>query len=245
MEGDSSGTMRKQGYPSFGARLRGLRKAAGLTQEELASRAGLSAKAIGMLERGQRNHPYPHTIKVLADALELSEGKRAALLAIALQRGKVKPAASTGAPESNLPTPSTSLLGRKRELGEISTFLRKARLLTLTGTGGVGKTRLAIDAARDAARLFPDGVVFVALAPAGDPIFVVPTVAQSLGLREVADQTPREALHAYLREKRLLLVLDNFEHLLEAASEVASLIETCPKLSVLVTSRAPLRARGE
>ena len=123
--------------------------------------------------------------------------------------------------------------------------MREVRLLTLTGTGGVGKTRLAVQAARDAAELFPDGAVFVTLAPLGNSGFVVPIVAQSLGLREAEGQTARETLHAYLREKRLLLVLDNFEHVLEAAPEVAVLIETCPKLSVMVTSRAPLRVRGE
>ncbi|MDQ3924881.1 MAG: tetratricopeptide repeat protein [Actinomycetota bacterium] len=136
-------------------------------------------------------------------------------------------------------------MGREQKLAEISTFLREVRLLTLTGTGGVGKTRLAIQVARDATGLFPDGIVFVALAPLGDSGFVVPTVAQSLGLREARGQTPRETLHAYLREKQLLVVLDNFEHVLEAAPEVAALIETCPKLSVMVTSRAPLRVRGE
>jgi predicted ATPase len=137
------------------------------------------------------------------------------------------------------------MLGRERELAEIRTFLQEPRLLTLTGTGGVGKTRLAVEAARDVAQLFSDGTVFIALAPLGDSGFVLPTIAQSLGLRESEDLTPRETLHAYLREKRLLLVLDNFEHVLEAAPEVAQLIEACPRLSVLVTSRAPLRVRGE
>jgi predicted ATPase/DNA-binding XRE family transcriptional regulator len=246
VESESSGTMRRDGSPSFGARLRRLREAAGLTQEELASRAGLSAKAISLLERGQRKHPYPHTIKSLADALKLSEEARATLLGTVPQRGAVTgSAAPVSVPVLNLPTPSTSLLGRERELREIRAFLREARLLTLTGTGGVGKTRLVVEAARDAAQLFPDGAVFVALAPLGDSSFVFPTVAQSLGLREAGDQAPREALRAYLREKQLLLVLDNFEHVLEAAPEVAELIEICPKLSVLATSRAPLRVRGE
>jgi predicted ATPase/DNA-binding XRE family transcriptional regulator len=246
VESESSGTMRRDSSPSFGARLRRLREAAGLTQEELASRAGLSAKAISLLERGQRKHPYPHTIKSLADALKLSEEARATLLGTVPQRGAVTgSAAPVSVPVLNLPTPSTSLLGRERELREIRAFLREARLLTLTGTGGVGKTRLVVEAARDAAQLFPDGAVFVALAPLGDSSFVFPTVAQSLGLREAGDQAPREALRVYLREKQLLLVLDNFEHVLEAAPEVAELIEICPKLSVLATSRAPLRVRGE
>ena len=238
--------MQKHGSPSFGAHLRQLRETAGLTQEELASRSGLSAKAISRLERGERKRPYPHTIRSLADALELSKDERSALLAVVARRSKATtPPAPTPVPESNLPVPSTSLLGRERELGEISAFLREVRLLTLTGAGGVGKTRLAIQAAQDAAGLFPDGTVFVALAPLGGSSFVVPTVAQSLGLREAAGQAPHEVLHAYLQEKRLLLVLDNFEHVLEAAPEVTDLIETCPKLSVMITSRAPLRVRGE
>src|SRR5215217_1336192 len=238
--------MQRHSSPSFGAHLRRLREAAGLTQEELASRSSLSAKAISMLERGERKRPYPHTIRSLADALELSEEERANLLAAVPKRGSAATSsASTTVPKSNLPTPSTPLLGRERELGEIRAFLREVRLLTLTGTGGVGKTRLAVQAARDAAELFPDGAVFVTLAPLGNSGFVVPIVAQSLGLREAEGQTARETLHAYLREKRLLLVLDNFEHVLEAAPEVAVLIETCPKLSVMVTSRAPLRVRGE
>ena len=230
----------------FGARLRQLREAAGLTQEELAVRAGLSRNAVGALERGLHKRPYPHTVRSLAHALGLSEEERTALLSAVPKEGSADaslvPAPST---ESSLPTPSTSLLGRERELGEIRTFLQEARLLTLTGTGGVGKTRLTVEAARDAARLFPDSTVFVALAPLGDSGFVLSTIAQSLGLRESGDRTPHETLHAYLREKRLLLVLDNFEHALKAASEVAKLIEACPRLSVLVTSRAPLRVRGE
>jgi predicted ATPase/DNA-binding XRE family transcriptional regulator len=236
-----------QGQPvPFGARLRGLREAAGLTQEELAARSGLSVKGISMLERGERKRPYPHTIRTIADALRLSENERAALFVAVSKRDSADvPLTPVPAMDSNLPAPSTPLLGRERELGEISAFLREVRLLTLTGTGGVGKTRLAIQAARDAAGLFPDGTVFVALAPLGGSSSVIPTVAQSLGLRETGDQTPREALRAYLREKRLLLVLDNFEHVLEAAPEVARLIETCPKLSVMITSRAPLRVRGE
>ncbi|MCA1729377.1 MAG: tetratricopeptide repeat protein, partial [Actinobacteria bacterium] len=246
MESESSGTTQRHGSPTFGAYLRRLREAAGLTQEGLASRSGLSAKAISMLERGERKRPYPHTIRSLTDALELSEEERANLLAVVPQRDKATiPAAPVTVSGPNLPTPSTALLGRERELGKIRAFLREVRLLTLTGTGGVGKTSLAVKAARDAAELFPDGAVFVALAPLGNSGFVVPTVAQSLGLREARGQTPRETLQAYLREKQLLLVLDNFEHVLEAAREVVGVIDTCPKLSVMVTSRAPLRVRGE
>jgi predicted ATPase/DNA-binding XRE family transcriptional regulator len=230
----------------FGARLRRLREAAGLTQEDLASRAGLSAKGISDLERGARRRPHPHTVRALANALELSEAERASLLATVPKRGDVA-YASPPAAELNVPAPPASLVGRERNLEEVTAFLRRreVRLLTLTGTGGVGKTRLALQAARDAMAFFPDGVAFVPLAYLNNAELVVPSVIRSFGLSEAAGQSPREVLGAYLREKRLLLTLDNFEHLLEAAPEVSWLLETCPSLTVLVTSRAPLRVGGE
>jgi predicted ATPase/DNA-binding XRE family transcriptional regulator len=227
----------------FGALLRELREGAGLTQEELAGRAGLTAKAVSALERGERKRPYPHTVRALADALELSGDKRSVLLAAVPNRGAE--ALATTQEQPKLSVPHTSLLGRERELAEIQGFLREVRLLTLTGTGGVGKTRLALEAARRAEDLLSDGMAFIGLAPLSDAALVSSTIAQSLGLRETEGLSSREALYAYLKEKRLLLVLDNFEHVLEAAPEVVQLIEACPHLVVLVTSRAPLRVRGE
>ncbi len=244
---------RPEQKPTFGALLRRLRRDAGLTQEELASRAGLTPNAVSALERGERRRPYPHTVRALADALGSSEDERAAFLASVPKRGATGPEATypaRGTPAPALPTPPTPLVGREREVREVSELLlggNGTRLLTLTGIGGVGKTRLALEAARAslAGDGFPDGASFVPLAPLGDPALALPAVARSLGLREAEGRSPAEALRAYLGERRTLLVLDNFEHLLGAAAGVAALIEACPGLRVLATSRAPLRVRGE
>ena len=193
----------------FAERLRRLREGAGLTQEELASRAGLTAKAVSALERGERRRPYPHTVRSLADALALTDAERGELQAAIPRRGAEAPVSSPVAPaavpEPTLPGPRTPLVGREGELGEIGLFLkdRGVRLLTLTGTGGVGKTRLALQAAREVAGLFPDGVAFVALAPLGDPALVPPTVVQALGFghRDVLVEgnygSVREAVETY------------------------------------------------
>ncbi len=138
-------------------------------------------------------------------------------------------------------------MGRGRESEQVAALISQPdlRLLTLTRVGGVGKTRLAVEVAREVEALFPDGVAFVSLASLSDPDLFVPTVLRSLGQGEAQGRSPGEALIEYLRGKRFLLVLDNFEQLLEATLEVAVLIEECPNLTVLVTSRAPLRVRGE
>ena len=119
------------------------------------------------------------------------------------------------------------------------------RLVTLTGPGGTGKTRLGLQVAADLLDHFPDGVFFVDLAPISDSELVVSAVALVLGLRETGGRSLRDIVTSYLEERRLLLLLDNFEQILPAAALVAALLAACPSLTVLVTSREPLRLRGE
>jgi predicted ATPase/DNA-binding SARP family transcriptional activator len=148
---------------------------------------------------------------------------------------------------TNLPAQPTPLVGRERELGELSVLLRHddVRLVTLTGPGGSGKTRLALQLAAQLLERFSSGVFFVALAPISEPELVVPTIAQTLGLRELPGQTLPETLMEYLRERDLLLLLDNFEQVLDAAAAAAELLTGALKLKLLVTSRAPLHVAGE
>ncbi len=149
----------------------------------------------------------------------------------------------------NLPVQPTPLIGRARELAAVGDLLRRpeVRLVTLTGAGGSGKTRLGLQVAAEALEQFPDGVFFVSLAPLSDSSLVVPTIARILSVVGVGGggQPLHERLHAYLHEKELLLLLDNFEQVAEAAAAIAALLAACPALRVLVTSRAPLRVRGE
>jgi predicted ATPase/class 3 adenylate cyclase len=148
---------------------------------------------------------------------------------------------------TNLPTQATPLIGRERELQEVAALVERGdvRLLTLTGAGGTGKTRLALQVAADLVEAFPDGVFFVSLAPIIAADLVVPTIAQTLAVREQPGQSLEGTLKEYLRDRELLLLLDNFEQLLEAVSAVAELLALCARLKVVVTSRSPLRLSGE
>jgi predicted ATPase/class 3 adenylate cyclase/Tfp pilus assembly protein PilF len=148
---------------------------------------------------------------------------------------------------NNLPLQPTPLVGRQREVEEILERLRdeQARLLTLTGPGGTGKTRLALQVGADLLEQFDDGVFFVSLASVTDPELVLSTIAASLGVKEGAGQSLTETLEGYLHHKHLLLILDNFEQVLQGATPVGDLLGSCPKLKILLTSRIPLRLYGE
>jgi predicted ATPase/DNA-binding CsgD family transcriptional regulator len=150
-------------------------------------------------------------------------------------------------PASNLPEPLTTLIGREQERAAACTLLRRpeVRLSTFTGTGGIGKTRLALQIATDLLADFADGVCFVSLAPVSDPDLVVPTIAQTLGLKDTGGQPLLDLLKASLSDKHLLLLLDNFEQVLVAAPQLSELLSACPHLKILVTSRAVLHLRGE
>lgn len=148
---------------------------------------------------------------------------------------------------NNLPLQPTPFLGREKEVHAIGQLLLResSRLVTLTGPGGVGKTRLGLQVAAELAEHFPDGTWFVSLAPISDPDLVIPTISQVLGLPEARDQPPLEHLKSALQEKKMQLLLDNFEQVVSAATSVADLLAACPRLKVLVTSREGLHVRAE
>jgi predicted ATPase/class 3 adenylate cyclase len=147
----------------------------------------------------------------------------------------------------NLPEQTTPFVGREQDLAAVKALLTRAdlRLLNLTGPGGIGKTRLSLQIAADLVDHFEDGVFFVDLSLVSDPSLVVPSVAQAVGVREAPARSLRDGLHAFLVGKHLLLILDNFEQLLPAVSDVAAMLSVCPKLHVLVSSRTVLHLSGE
>lgn len=228
---------------TFGGMLKRYRLERALTQEALAGRASVSVRAISDLERGINRAPRKDTFDLLTSALALSPRERAALTTAAF------PAATsvTEARVSGVPPSLTPLIGRDEEARRLVDLLRRpeTRLLTLTGPGGAGKTRLALQIADDLSTTFDDGVCVVMLETVREPDGVARALAGSLLLREAPGESPRDAIFAHLRGHRLLLLLDNFEQVLRAAPLVSDLLIACPGVKALVTSREPLRLRGE
>jgi predicted ATPase/DNA-binding XRE family transcriptional regulator len=238
--------------------LRRFRLAAGLSQEALAERSGLSARAISDLERGLRTAPRPETVRMLTDALSLTGEQHAELLQAARpdlwqgredadeQADRDRPLAHRPRVRA-LPIPPTQLIGRDDAVARIRAMLEEpdVRLITLTGQGGVGKTRLGIAVAERAAADFADGVVFVDLSPLPHPDQVATAIAEALGITSVARRSMVETLSLALEQRSILLVIDNFEHLLGAATVIADLQSACRHLKIVVTSRERLHLRGE
>jgi predicted ATPase len=234
---------------SFGALLREFRLAARLSQEALAERAGMSARGISDLERGIHRAPYQQTVNLLLDALGLNREQRVLMAAAARRPGRMAavPLRSQPSPRHNLPEEATSFIGRAAEVAMLKDLLQRpqVRLVTLTGPGGSGKTRLALRAAANLLDEFTDGVFFVSLAALTDPQVVPSAIAAALALREREGHGPMDAVLDYLSGRNMLLVLDNIEHLPDASELLPELLEHCPNLHLLVTSRAVLHLSWE
>lgn len=214
---------------SFGKWLKQLRETFGLTQEELGALVGYSKPMIQKIETDARQSTTEAAQK-MADIFELPSNERGVFL---------KAARTPYQYSTNLLAPPTPLVGRddlvtavRRELK-----LKTVRLLVLTGEPGIGKTRLALAVASGMFEAFSDGVFFVNLSAISDPALVVSAIAQELGVQQTGGQPPLEALKAYLYDKELLLILDTFEHVINAAPQIAKILETAPLLKVIITSR--------
>jgi predicted ATPase/DNA-binding XRE family transcriptional regulator len=243
--------MASDGANTFGQLLRRYRLAAGLTQEELAARSAVAVRTISDLERGVSRRAHPSTIDQLAAALPLQLDERATLESA---WRAARPHPTTLAPSeaalpyapNNVPEQLTRFIGREREMEEVMGLLTEARLVTLTGPGGCGKTRLAYQTALRMLGVYPDGVWVVELAPLADADLIPLVVASALKTGQSSDLAILETLKRQLHSKRLLLALDNCEHLIDGCAQMAeSLLQTCPGVTILATSREPLAIAGE
>ena len=245
---------------SFGTLLRQLRLVEGITQATLAARAGVSERAVQELERDSVR-PRRDTLRRLIEALDPPAEARAELESItpsprrrAGERsgspGQHRHATPSGPGErrsSELPLLRSRLIGRERESAEVRRRLLDddVALVTLTGTGGVGKTRLALHVAGGLRGHFSGRVHLVELSVLVDPALVLPSIAEAVGVPTPGDRSVLDVLIDAFRGRAVLLVLDNFEQILAAAPDIAELLAKCPSLKVIVTSRAPLRLRDE
>jgi DNA-binding XRE family transcriptional regulator len=230
---------------TFGELVRFHRQHRDLTRVELAALVHCSAELIRKIERDQRRPS-----KLVADLMATQLGLDGAEKELFLRTARIPLKSSSkgnlvGNSTSSLPQPLTSFIGRTNVVVEVSKRLSHSRLITLVGPPGVGKTRLSLEIAATMLSEFSDGVYFVPLASLSDPGLVAGAIALALSVQETGGKTITEILKAYLREKHLLLVLDNFEHLLPAAQVITELLAHALGLKVLVTSREVLQLYGE
>ena len=234
----------------FSKWLRQRRRALNLSPDALAALVGCAVVTLYKIEAGERK-PSGQISALLAKHLNISPQDYPAFIAFA--RGEEKrplPDSFWGTPfhpPTNLPSPPTPLIGRAQDVIYVRKRLLRedTQLLTLVGPPGIGKTRLSLAVASDVLDEFSDGVFVVLLAPITDPELVAGVIARTLGIAEVGTQPASQRLNTFLRDKQMLLLLDNFEQILPAAPTVAELLATCPFLKLLITSRAPLRIRRE
>ncbi len=243
---------------TFGKWVKRRRKALDLTQQELAQRVGCSLATIIKIEADERR-PSRQIAELLAQVLDLPPDQHDLFLKIARQEKGIPhldtlpplPALPTASPpeqpRSNLPTPLTPLIGREHEAAMIVQQLLdpSCRLLTLTGPGGVGKTRLALQAADKIQNVYPQGAFFVPLAGTASSEFILPAIAETVGFIFTGAENLQVQLFHFLRGKCLLLVLDNLEHLLRGVEILSDLLQQCPEVKILATSREPLNLRIE
>ncbi|MBV9102147.1 MAG: helix-turn-helix domain-containing protein, partial [Candidatus Eremiobacteraeota bacterium] len=235
-----------EGAPEFALLLKRLRARAGLSQEELADRARVSVQAVSALERGYRKVPYQNTVERLAEALALPPDARNRFEAAAAEARAMRFRTSRLiSPTHNLPAQLTSFLGRDEVVSEIASLMERSRLVSMVGTGGVGKTRTAIEVARTLIEERTGGVWFVDLASLTDPSLIGSEIAAVLGLKE-ARHNPFDAALTLLAEKHVLLLLDNCEHVVEEVRAAArAMLSVCPHVTILTTSREPIALQGE
>jgi predicted ATPase/DNA-binding CsgD family transcriptional regulator/transcriptional regulator with XRE-family HTH domain len=240
---------------TFGLWLKHRRKELDLTQEDLACRVACASATIRKLEAGTRRPSKP-LLEQLAHALEISPDQHGRFIRLA--RARESPASFSSIPSSptpsqatvfhlSVPTPTTALIGRVQDVFAVRHMLGRdaVRLLTIVGPPGIGKTRLSLQSAVELHAAFSDGVAFVSLATIADPGLVIATIARTLGIQESNSRPTMEQLKAFLRPQQMLLVLDNFEQVAQAAPELSELLAAAPRLKLLVTSRVGLQLYGE
>ena len=232
---------------SFGTWLRKQRRALDLSRKAFADQVGCAEVTLRRIEAGALK-PSKELAGLLLEKLGIPETEHPHWISFArgLSALPLSSTQSSNEPITNLPAPLTTFIGREKEQSDVIWLITKHRFLTLTGSGGVGKTRLSIKVAEQVLANYPDGVWLVELAPINDPSLVPLTTALTLGLRENLQRNTIDMLCDTLHEKRMLLLLDNCEHILDACAQlIDAVLKTCPYLKILATSREPLNIIGE